>query len=195
MPDEYRAVVGEVDAHRDTHTAAAVDSTGRLLGTATFPATRAGYEDLWGWLRGLGSVERVGVEGTSSYGAGLSRFLAGEGVTVVEVLRPKRRTRRGDKNDSADAVAAARSVLSGEAAASPKSADGPVEAIRMLNAARRSAVKARTGAVNQIKGLVVTAPEQVAAPLRRLSTASLVDACSRLWPDRECHFLCVRGLV
>ena len=57
MPDEYRAVVGGVDTHRDTHTAAAVDSTGRLLGTATFLATRAGYEQLWGWLRGLGSVE------------------------------------------------------------------------------------------------------------------------------------------
>ncbi|WP_419554208.1 IS110 family transposase [Candidatus Poriferisodalis sp.] len=69
MPAEYRAVVGGVDTHRDTHTAAAVDSTGRLLGTATFPATRAGYEQLWGWLRGLGSVERVGV--------GRSRWCAG----------------------------------------------------------------------------------------------------------------------
>ena len=168
MPDEYRAVVGGVDTHRDTHTAAAVDSTGRLLGTATFPATRAGYEELWGWLRGLGSVERVGVEGTSSYGAGLSRHLAAHDVTVIEVLRPKRRARRGHKCDPADAEAAARAVLSGEAVACPKSADGPVEAIRMLRAARRSAVKARTAAINQLKGLLVTASEQVAAPLRGL---------------------------
>ena len=117
MPDEYRAVVGGVDTHRDTHTAAAVDSTGRLLGTATLAATRAGYEELWGWLRGLGSVERVGVEGTSSYGAGLSRHLAAHDVTVIEVLGPKRRARRGHKCDPADAEAAARAVLSGEAAA------------------------------------------------------------------------------
>ncbi len=183
MPDEYRAVVGGVDTHRDTHTAAAVDSTGRLLGTATLAATRAGYEDLWGWLRGLGSVERVGVEGTSSYGAGLSRHLAAHDVTVIEVLGPKRRARRGHKCDPADAEAAARAVLSGEAAACPKSADGEVEAIRMLRAARRSAVKARTAAVNQLKGLLVTAPEQVAAPLRGLRTAALVGACARLRPD------------
>ena len=150
MPDQdqdrYR-VVGGVDTHRDAHVAAAVDTAGRLWAMASFAATQAGYGQLLGWLRALGDVECVGVDGTSSYGSGPSRFLAAEGVAVVEVLRPGRRTRRGDKNDSADAVAAARSVLSGEATATPKSADGPVEAIRMLNAARRSAVKARTSAV------------------------------------------------
>ena len=123
------------------------------------------------------------MEGTSSYGAGLERHLAAENVTVIEVLRPKRRARRGHKSDPADAEAAARAVLSGEATACPKSADGPVEAIRMLRAARRSAVKARTGAINQLKGLLVTAPEQVAAPLRGLRTAALVGACARLRLD------------
>ncbi len=188
MADEYQyrdrcRVVGGVDTHRDAHVAAALDPTGRLLGTASFAATCAGYGELWGWLSAWGDVDGVGVEGTSSYGAGLSRFLAAQGVAVVEVLRPRRRSRRGDKNDSADAVAAARSVLSGEASATPKSADGPVEAIRMLNAARRSAVKARTSAMNQIKGLAVTASEQVTAPLRGLPSASLITACSRLRPD------------
>ena len=91
---------------------------------SAFPATRAGYEDLWGWLRGLGSVERVGVEGASSCGAGLSRRLAAHDVTVIEVLGPKRRARRGHKCDPADAEPAARAVLSGEAPACPKSADG-----------------------------------------------------------------------
>ena len=183
MPDEQRIVIGAVDTHRDAHTAAAIDSAGRLLDTASFPATRSGYEQLLGWLRGLGGVERVGVEGTSSYGAGLARRLVAENVTVIEVLRPKRRARRGHKSDPADAEAAARAVLSGEATGCPKSADGPVEAIRMLRAARRSAVKARTGAINQLKGLLVTAPEQVAAPLRGLRTAALVGACARLRPD------------
>ena len=98
MPDEQRIVIGGVDTHRDAHTAAAIDSAGRLLDTASFPATRSGYEQLLGWLRGLGGVERVGVEGTSSYGAGLPRHLAAENVTVIEVLRPKRRARRGHKS-------------------------------------------------------------------------------------------------
>ena len=181
MPDEQRIVIGGVDTHREPHTAAAIDSAGRLLDTASFPATRSGYEQLLGWLRGLGGVERVGVEGTSSYGAGLARHLAAENLTVIEVLRPKRRARRGHKSDPADAEAAARAVLSGEATACAKSADGPVEAIRMLRAAPRS--RPRTAAVNQLKGLLVTAPEQVAAPLRGLRTAALVDACARLRPD------------
>ena len=164
MPDEYRAVVGGVDTHRDTHTAAAVDSTGRLLGAGTLAATRAGYGQLWGWLRGLGSVESVGVEGTSSYGAGLSRHLAAHDVTVIEVLRPKRRARRGHNSD---AEAAARAVLSGEAAACPKSADGPVEAIRMLRAARRSAVKARTAALDDVCARLLTDPGRGEAAAKR----------------------------
>ena len=99
------------------------------------------------------------------------------------MLRPARRGRRGHKNDPADAVAAARAVLSGEATGCPRSVDGPVEAIRVLCAARRSAVKARTGAVNHLKGPLVTAAEQIAGPLRGLRTADLVNACSRLRPE------------
>ncbi len=183
MPDDRPGVIGGVDTHRDAHVAAAVDTAGRLLGVESFPATAAGYRQLVGWLHGWGELGCVGVEGTGSYGAGLARFLAGEGVRTVEVIRPGRRARRGHKSDPADAEAAARAVLSGEASGRPKSADGPVEAIRMLRATRRSAVKARTVAINQLKALLVTAPEQVATPLRALGTAGLVRACSRLRPD------------
>ena len=183
MPEEQRIVTGGVDTHRDSHTAAALDQLGRCLGTATFSADGGGYARLLDWMRGLGRVERVGVEGTLSYGAGLARFLAAAGVDTVEVLRPKRRARRGDKSDPADAEAAARAVQSGEATAAPKSGDGPVEAIRMLRTARRSAVKARTAAINQLKALLVTAPEQVAAPLRGLSKPALIDRCARMRPD------------
>ena len=105
------------------------------------------------------------------------------GLYSIEVLRPKRRARRGRKSDPADAEAAARAVLSGQATACPKSADGPVEAIQMLRAARRSAVKARTRAINQIKGLLVTAPEQVAAPPAGPSQCCAGRACPRLRPD------------
>ena len=74
-------------------------------------------------------------------------------------------------------------MLCGEATVRPKSADGPVEALRLLHATRRSAVKARTQAINQLKGHLVTVPEQVAGPLRGLATGALVNACARLRPN------------
>ena len=133
MPEQQVTVVGGVDTHRDNHVAATIDSLGRLSGVATFPATGAGYGQLLGWMRSWGDLERVGIEGTGSYGAGLARHLAAEGVAVVEVIRPNRQARRRrGKSDPADAEAAARAVLCGEATVRPKSADGPVEAIRFL---------------------------------------------------------------
>ena len=184
MPEQQVTVVGGVDTHRDNHVAATIDSLGRLLGVATFPATGAGYDQLLDWMRSWGDLDSVGIEGTGSYGAGLARHLAAAGVPVVEVIRPNRQTRRRrGKSDPVDAEAAARAVLCGEATIRPKSADGPVEAIRLLHATRRSAVKARTGAINQLKGHLVTVPEQVAAPLRGLPTSALVNACARLRPN------------
>jgi transposase len=88
------SVTGGVDTHADTHVVAAVDHNGGLLGVEAFPAARAGYEDLLGWLLGLGRLDRVGVEGTGSYGRGLARFLLDSGVDVVEVDRPNRQQRR-----------------------------------------------------------------------------------------------------
>ena len=103
-----RNVVGGVDTHADTHVAAAIDLNGGLLGIESFGADRAGYEDLLGWLAGFGPVTRVGVEGTGSWGVGLSRFLADQGVETVEVDRPNRQTRpKQGKSDPTDAIAAA----------------------------------------------------------------------------------------
>ena len=153
--------------HKDVHVAAAVDAAGRLLGTAEFAADSRGYDQLAGWLESWGAVGRVGVEGTGSYGAGLTRHLAAAGVEVVEVNRPNRQTRRRrGKTDTVDAETAARAALNGDATAVPKSADGCVEAIRTLSLARRSAVKARTVAANQINAVAVTAPEHLRDRLR-----------------------------
>ena len=184
MTQNHPAVFGGVDTHKHTHVAAALDGAGRVLGSAAFDADTAGYTALLEWLGGHGSVERVGVEGTGSYGAGLARHLAAAGVDVVDVNRPNRqmRRRRG-KTDTVDAEAAARAALNGDAAVVPKSADGSVEAIRMLSVARRSAVKARTVAANQVDGLAVTAPEHLKDRLRGLNTARTVEACARLRPD------------
>jgi transposase len=173
-------VLGGVDTHKDVHAAAAISETGRLLGTAEFPTTPVGYRRLLAWLRSFGPVERVGIEGTGSYGAGLCRYLRSKDVEVVEVNRPNRqwRRRRG-KSDPADAEAAARAVLAGEAIGAPKSQDGGVEAIRMLRLARRSAVKARTQAANQLRGVVETAPGPLREKLRALSIPALVASARR----------------
>jgi hypothetical protein len=103
-----RPIVGGVDTHLDVHVAAAADLVGGLLGVASFPTTPAGYHDLSSWLSSFGSVERVGVEGTGTYGAGLARHLSASGIVVVEVDRPNRQARRRDgKSDELDAIEAA----------------------------------------------------------------------------------------
>jgi hypothetical protein len=87
-------VVGGGDTHKDTHTAAVLDATGKLLGHSTFPASASGYEGLLQWLHGFGSLERLGVEGTGSYGSGLAAHLRAKGVDIIEVNRPNRQSRR-----------------------------------------------------------------------------------------------------
>ncbi len=155
-------VIGGVDTHLDVHVAAAVNQIGGLLSTAAFATTPLGYGQHIAWLVGFGRVVQVGVEGTSSYGAGLTRALEAEGITVVEVDRPNRQKRRRvGKSDTLDAVAAARACLAGEALGSPKAKSGNVEGIRVLGVARASAVKSRTQAMNQIRSLVSTAPAEL----------------------------------
>jgi transposase len=133
-------VIGGVDTHADLHVAAACDHLGAVLGTQAFPTTAAGYRQLLRWLRGFGDLSVVGIEGTGSYGVGLTRFLLEAGVELREVLRPNRQVRRRNgKTDVVDAIAAARAVLSGEASGRPKSHDGAVEALRALKIVHRSA--------------------------------------------------------
>jgi transposase len=135
-----RMIVGGVDTHADSHVAAVIDSNGGILGIESFPADESGYEALLGWLSSHGDVQVVGVEGTGSWGVGLSRFLHDHEIMVVEVDRQNRQTRRRvGKSDSTDAVAAARAALSGSASVTPKTRNGPVEQIRILLVARRSA--------------------------------------------------------
>lgn len=178
-----RTVIGGVDTHRDVHVAAAIDDLGRVLGTAEFPTTLVGHRRLLRWLRRHGEVRLVGVEGTGAWGAGLVRFLCAEGIAVVEVDRPNRqRRRRHGKSDPVDAEAAARAALNGDATAVPKARDGLVEAIRALRVARRSAIKARTQAANQLYALVSTAPDELRADLRTLPLAKLATTAARFRP-------------
>src|SRR5690625_4509974 len=107
MTAEPRRVTGGVDTHADVHVAVALDSaTGQQLGTESFPTTAAGYAALHAWLAGFGTVERVGVESTGAWGAGLARHLRAEDVEVIEVDRPDRKARRFEgKSDPIDAEA------------------------------------------------------------------------------------------
>jgi transposase len=178
-----RLVTGGVDTHLDVNVAAALDPVGGLLGVAEFPTTLAGHRELLGWLSGFGPVARAGVEGTGSYGAGLARFLRAAGVAVVEVDRPNRQARRrSGKSDPLDAIEAARAALSGRARGAAKSRDGNVEAIRALVVAKRSARSAKIQALNQIRHLSFTAPEQLRQRLAGVSRHHLAARAAGLRP-------------
>ena len=183
MTDPIVGVYGGVDTHKDVHVAAVVDVVGRVLGTESFVAGPAGYGRLEGWMRALGPVTRVGVEGTSSYGVGLTRHLLDAGIEVVEVNRPNRQTRRRrGKSDTVDAEAAARAALSGDASGAPKGNDGIVESIRALRVALCSTRSHRTRVANQIRDLINTAPEPLRQQLEPLSTPQRVRRCARFRP-------------
>jgi hypothetical protein len=155
--ESSRPVTGGVDTHLDVHVAAAVDAGGGVLGVETFATTPAGYAELHGWLARFGDLARVGVEGTGAYGAGLARYLRAQDLEVIEVDRPNRQLRRrSGKSDTIDAIEAARAALSGRAAGIAKTADGDVEAIRVLLVARRSARDVRIKYMNQIRHLGFT---------------------------------------
>jgi transposase len=123
LPHPQVLVTLGVDTHADSHVAAALDQAGRPLGTRTISTTPGGYAALLGWARRLGTVDRIGVEGTGSYGAGLARWLRAHGQLVIEVDRPDRAARRRQgKADDLDAHAAARAVQAGTATGQPRPA-------------------------------------------------------------------------
>ena len=181
---ETRSITGGVDTHLDVHVAAALDGNGGVLGVESFATTTAGFAELHGWLCRFGSLERVGVEGTGAYGAGLARFLRTVGVAVVEVDRPSRQARRRHgKSDTIDAIEAARATLSGHARAVAKTADGDVEAIRVLLIAYRSGRDARIKCLNQLRHLGFTAPDDLRERFRAVTVARLARDAAALRPN------------
>ena len=137
-------VVGGVDTHKDLHVAAVVDRHDQVLGSQSFATTRHGYKQILAWMRSFGTLRRVGVEATGTYGAGLLRYLQRAGVEVLEVTTPDRgdRRKRG-KNDDLDAQNAAHAAFAGRRTVTPKSRDGMIESLRVLKACRKTAVAAR----------------------------------------------------
>jgi transposase len=179
-------VTGGVDTHLEFHVAAAVDANGGVLGVETFDVTTGGYRRLVAWLASFGTIVKVGVEGTGSYGAGLARHLAGKGIDVVEVDRPNRQARhRAGKTDAVDAIAAARAALTGTATGLAKSRTGTIEAIRVITVARCSAGDEWIAILNQMRHLVFCAPDEIRARFLDLSPIRLVRTAAALKPRRS----------
>lgn len=180
------AVTVGVDTHKDVHVGAVLDERGAVLDTRPFAATAQGYQALGRWAATFGPIAAAGVEGSSSWGAGLTRHLHAQGIAVIEVNRTNRQhRRRNGKSDTADAIGAARAVQSGEADAVAKSGTGAVESIRMLRTTMRSAIKARTQTVNQMRSILDTGDPALRDELGALKATRLGDRCSRLRPGTD----------
>jgi transposase len=185
LADQLDYVIG-VDPHRDTHALAIVDArTGAVMLETSVAASSSGY------VRALALAQRhatgrraFAVEGAGSFGAGLTRFLSGEGERVLEVGRLRRERRAGGKTDALDAVRAARSVLARTRLAEPR-AGGEREALRALMAAREGAVNARRAGLCQLRDLLITTPEPLRSELRPLSCAQLLRRLAAVRPDRR----------
>ena len=184
MKSTIPTILAGVDTHSTTHTLALLDEHGRVTDTETFNADPKGYERLIAMIGDPALCLGVGVEGTNSYGAALSRRLAAAGYTVHEVLRPKRSVRRSDgKSDPIDAIAAARSVLAGDGISTPKASDGWCEALRHLIAAREQLVTSMTAISNCLAELLTTAPEGIRERYRSLPSKRRIGKLAACRPS------------
>ena len=182
--EQATIVVAGVDTHKDTHHVAVLDLVGKVIADQEFTADATGYRAAEVFIAEHGLIDRVGIELTGSYGAGLTRHLLAAGIDVLEVNTVDKTTRaRRGKDDRTDAIAAAKKVLSGDATAVPKDTTGIIEAIRMLKIVRDSAVKARTIAFNQLNALIVTAPEDLRNQFRGLNSRAAANRAHNLRPD------------
>ena len=178
---EPSGVIGGVDTHADTIHVALIDELGRALDDREFATTPVGYRAALAFLISFGKLLMVGIEGTSSYGTGLTRAVQAAGIEVREVTRPDRaQRRRQGKSDPLDAYQAARAVLAGNAEAHAKTSS--IDALRALANARRSAAKARQAAQVQIRHQLITAPVAVREKYRTLSITKLLRALASCRP-------------
>lgn len=177
-------IVGGVDTHKDLHVAAVVDEQDRVLGSHCFANTRQGYRQMLALMRSFGMLQRIGIESTGTYGAGLLRYMQGAGIEVLEVTTPDKydRRRRG-KDDDMDAQNAAHAAFAGKRTVTPKSRDGMIESLRVLKACRKTAVAARRVALQMIHNSIVSAPDELRESLRRLTRMRLIRTLAAWRPD------------
>jgi len=181
LADELDYVLG-VDTHRDEHVLAVVTApAGALVAGTAAPANPRGYRELLRVADRHARGRRAwAIEGTGSYGAGVARYLARRGEVVLELSRTPRGERRlRGKDDALDATRTARAALAADTLSLPRAGERR-EALRLLLVARRGAVDVRREALNQLRAVIVTAPEPLREQLRGLPTGALLDRCSRL---------------
>ncbi len=176
------SIIIGVDTHKENHVAVAINKLGNRLGDCSISSTVEGYQQLSSWSQTFGNVALFGIEGTGSYGRGLTTFLLNQKFTVVEVGRLTRTStkRYREKDDVIDAEKIARHVLSGQPTATPKTNDGQVEMMRVIKVAKDTAVKAQTQVLVSLKALLVTADDALRDSLKSLSNLKLVQACAEL---------------
>jgi len=180
-------VIG-VDPDRDWITLAVVDArSSGVVAEGRFAATGDGYDDAVDFVDGhSGETDRAWViEGSGGYGRGLTAALGRRGEWVIEFDRPTRKTKDGAKSDALDAIRAARETLGRERLSVPRAHDGLREAIRVHAVTRAAAVRARTGAINELKAMIVTADEALRAQLRGQRTCAQVAMCAKF---RDHHY-------
>jgi transposase len=182
LADQLDYVVG-VDPHRDFHALAVVHV---VSGVVVFEATVVASSD--GYAHALKLVDRhapgrraFAIEGTGSFGAGLTRFLTARGEQVLEVGRLRRERRSHGKTDALDAVRAARSVLTSQRPATPR-AGGERQALQALVTAREGAVNAKRAGLCQLRDLLITTPEPLRSQLRPLRRARLLQRLAATRP-------------
>jgi transposase len=185
LADQLDYVVG-VDPHRDTHALAVVHVlSGAVVFEATIAASRRGYAEALRLVDAHAPGRRAfAVEGSGSFGVGLTRFLTSRGERVLEVSRLRRERRSGGKTDALDAVRAARSVLGQERPATPR-AGGERQALQALVAAREGAVNAKCAGLAQLRDLLITTPEPLRGELRPLTQAPLLRRLAATRPERR----------
>lgn len=180
VEDDSGQVYGGVDTHEESIHVAVISCLGHDLADQEFPTTPAGYRRALAFIASHGDPIAIGVEGTSSYGVGITAAAADEGLLVVEVIRPERAERRRlGKSDPIDAYQAARAALGNHRIAPAKNA-AALEGIRALHNARRSAMKARTCAMRQIHAQLITAPSAIREKYRNLSSEKRLVVLARM---------------
>jgi transposase len=182
LADQLDYIVG-VDPHRDSHSLAVVQIvSGAVVFESTIDANNGGYAQALSLAEEHAPGRRAfAIEGTGSFGAGLTRFLTGRDEWVLEVSRLRRERRSGGKTDALDAVRAARSVLAERRPSTPR-AGGERQALQALGATREGAVNAKRAGLCQLRDLLITTPEPLRSELRPLTRARLLQRLAATRP-------------
>jgi transposase len=173
------AVIG-IDTHRDSHEAEIADAAGKPIARLRISNDSAGFAQLLAAIAEAAPGPRVAVciEGTRSYGIGLTRALAAAGLVVIECEQPSRKQRRGKgKSDPIDAHLAVLAALrlDTDRLAVPR-ADGDREALRILLVARQEITVTRTAQASRLRALLLAGDDTDRRAARKTLTGTALAA-------------------